>query len=393
MALRKRRHLFDAISSLRFDLVKHLTYRSLRRQIGMLLLVGLFSSNASPQSSTRPAIESVSVQLDNDVLLFGQENEDRNYTMGLAVSLTGPWVRDTRLNAPRRWLQRRVGFIQPEDQAYDPALSNYQMQFGISAFTPDQLEIAGPIPEDRPYANIHYLITSEQHVRSDRSAAITSELSIGILGLNTANWFQTRWHQFLRDDTDERPFDPQGWHLEISEGGEPTARYTVSVQHRLKDERWYDLQYSAEGSVGYYTNAAARAAFRVGRRASPWWSFRAAPIRENQVAVNTAFDGTAPSENFRRWELFGWAGVGITAWAYNALLQGQFRDSPVTVSSSDVERLVGEIQYGVTGGFAAGRWWHSLTYAHARRSPEFETSLRRSHSWGGLYYTVRRAYR
>ena len=193
----------------------------------------------------------------------------------------------------------------------------------------------------------------------------------------------------MQDSPDEPPFPPEGWHNQISDGGELTARYTVRWQKQLLDPKWKgraDLQLIGEGSLGYHTNVATGAALRVGKIVSPWWQFSIEP-----VPAGIGIEPETGCRNARnRGELYGWTGVMGRAWGYNVLLQGQFEDSIVTVPTDRLERFVYDYSAGVTGGRCLRNHWHRLTLSFSRRSPEFDGPLRRYHSWGGIYYSFAR---
>ena len=72
---------------------------------------------------------------------------------------------------------------------------------------------------------------------------------------------------------------------------------------------------------------------------------------------------------------------------YNALLQGLFRHSEVTVSSDNMERLVAEYWFGVTREFAKKYYASFFIRGH---SNEFKGPDARSAVWGGLIFS--RAY-
>lgn len=346
---------------------------------------------AQDAPSDRKSGSTYSVFLDNDVLLFGADNEDRNYTMGLALDASGPWIADSPLSAPRRWADRLLGA-----QSLHEALRGgdgevaHGLQLGVTAFTPDRLDIAEPQPDDRPYASLLYFIGRQQSVNPAQTHAFTSELSLGVLGLSIADWFQSWLHEKMQESPGDTPFIPQGWHLQISDGGEPTARYGARWQRLIGCHRLADAQWVGELHAGYYTNAAAGAAVRIGRIRSPWYGFNATPIGERHM-LNFASSAAADpcrSGSAGDSEVYVWSGAMARAWVYNVLLRGQFRDAPVTVSSGRLRRLVAEYQVGITATFVTRRTRQSLTYAYARRSPEFGGPQRRYHSWGGLYYSL-----
>ena len=170
------------------------------------------------------------------------------------------------------------------------------MEFGISAFTPDDIRSAEPQYDDRPYASILYLTSRKQTVSSDARSAMTSELALGVLGLSIADAVQTSIHEQLQDYPGDTPYSPNGWHLQVSDGGEPTFRYSLAWQDLLADTGYFDLQWIRQANVGYYTNAAVGAAFRVGAIESPWWAFSSAPISESVLALSNARPDEAAPE-------------------------------------------------------------------------------------------------
>lgn len=347
---------------------------------------------------TEPCHSGFAVYLDNDVLLFDQDDdEDRNYTMGLSFQSSGRWIETRGLAKPLYWLDSLPPFKQllPSYAAVDkqPRVISHAMELGNVAFTPDNLRLARPIPNDRPYASLLFLDTRWQAVEpNEKMSAFTTELSIGVLGLSISEQFQRWLHKKLQDSPTEPPFPPRGWDNQISDGGEPTARYTMRWQRAAIANDHIDFQWIGEGNLGYHTNVGGGAALRVGWIASDWWQFEAAPIQPGAAAakptVTRADRGPGCNRRSRDFELFAWAGSMVRLWGYNVLLQGQFRDSPVTVDASDVERVVYNYSAGTTAGACFGDNWHGLTVAYARRSPEFDGPMRRYHSWGGIYYSI-----
>ena len=88
------------------------------------------------------------VYADNDVLSFF--NIDQDYTGGLAVTLSGSRATDYffSLNGPLRQLNRLTrfqGMSEPEG-----SFQLHSVEFGFSAFTPDDIETSEAIPDDHP---------------------------------------------------------------------------------------------------------------------------------------------------------------------------------------------------------------------------------------------------
>lgn len=377
----------------------------------LVLCAPLAAAECKDEAALERCCTSFSFFLDNDVFLFNQaRDEDRNYTMGVSLQWSGRWIRERGLAKPLYWVNALAPFrwITP-DYANSP-VRFHSLEFGNVAFTPDRLNTRQPIFNDRPYASLLFLDTSVQVVNNEGDAAFTRELSIGMLGLSISERFQRWLHKKVQDSPAEPPFPPEGWDNQISDGGEPTARYVARWQwaplikpHRL------DFQWIAEGNIGYYTNVGGGAALRIGRIHSPWWQFNAAPISESgframsdppSATVSATASAPVASESAAsrgsscassaegRYELYGWGGSMARVWGYNVLLQGQLRDSVVTVPARNVERLVYEYSVGATAGACLGNRWHRVTVIYARRSPEFDGPLRRYHSWGGIYYSA-----
>ncbi len=350
------------------------------------------------EASAEPASEEFagfSLFFENDIL-FPEQNEDRDYTMGVILQFDGEFVNSRQLNIVHTGLDSLLSVDRLHDRTANGSGSAYSLQVGITAYTPDRIEDPEPIYDDRPYSSLLFGLTRRQTVDEGGNFALTSELSMGVLGLKIAENVQTWIHERMQDFPGDDPQTPRGWDNQISDGGELTARYRLAGQWLISCTREFDLQAHGEGNIGYYTNAGAGLSARFGKIISPWWNFSAAPIKESSLLSSqptTNPPGKCPSRDLSsKWELYGWAGADVTYWLYNVLLQGQFRESPVTISSSDLERSIGDYKYGLTGGFVSGDLWWNLTYARTRRTAEFKGPNRRSHSWGGIYLSISKSY-
>lgn len=345
-----------------------------------------------------PRFSSLSVFLDNDVFIdgplkftpievFNDLNEDRNYTMGLSLQLSGSWVGGTGLFWPLQQLDHFTGvdalhtreaFItrgpdmdaNKRDRIIKGTNRSHSFTIGQTAFTPDSLNTPDPLDDDRPYASM--FIFSSKRSTAGPYRSHKSELTVGLLGLGITRHVQTWIHTKLRGDGN-KPYDPEGWHHQVSDGFEPTARYAVSGQWLLAQSNWHDLTGSLESSLGYYTNLGSSLRFRLGRINSYYWAFNDDP--------NGTFDQALRP---RDWELYAWGSIRSRLWAYDVLLQGGFRDSDVTVATRDIERVV------VDGRFGLNLTVHRVsltTVMVAGRTPEFRGDRSRSHFWGGFYFT------
>ena len=300
-------------------------------------------------------------------------NDDRNYTMGLGGTLTGAKFSRGILSNVRNWFDGKFKLYTRSSSP--PIESIHGLDFGITAFTPGELEERAPIKGDRPYASLVYISSSKFKAYND-DHTIKSKFVIGILGIDIAKAVQRTLHNRAGFSNE----DPLGWDNQISEGGELTALYSVERTNLwLKDDipstlNW-DISYSLQGNIGYYTDAAAGADFRFGRIISPYYAHNANPLS----IYNHGNCHRCLGQNN-----YVFISYRARLVAYNALLQGQVRDSKVTFSGSEIERLLHEAAVGWT--FNISKAWQ-LTYALSYKSKEYKGSEEREHWFGGLYLT------
>jgi hypothetical protein len=314
---------------------------------------------------------------DNDVMSFADRDSD--YTAGVAVTFAGSRVAEwpITLDRPASWLDPLV----PMHEDLGTVQPLHAMQVGLIAFTPEDLDISEPILDDRPYASLLFLSNSRVFVTDPWHPAYETSFTVGVLGLDLAGDLQHAFHSALNVGE-----TPKGWDNQISEGGEPTVRATWARQALLgsrsrEGAAGRELKWRVEGSVGYLTEASIALSGRWGRINTPWWSV--APERADYVSQLAPVLGAPMRKGVR--ELYLWAGLKTRVRAYNAFLQGQFRDSVVTVPSSKVERLIGEAWLGVTWQIARAC---RLSYVARYQTPEVENGpAGRGLLWAGLLIT------
>ena len=315
------------------------------------------------------------VTLDND--LFSGLGNDRDYTGGFSVTLHGQRARHLPLSVDRalKWLDAKTRFntLYP-----DTAASQYHsMQFGVLLFTPEDITTSEPINDDRPYANLIYVANSQYSVNFDETTVHQSTLTVGFLGTGIGETLQGGSHSIVGTEK------TQGYDNQISDGGEPTLRYAVArhklLSSGLVSSRNRDLKLSVAGSVGYLTEASVGISGRWGRLASPWWvstseygDYSAQPFRHTE---NRSLGVGRSKERYIS------AGVKLRLRAYNAFLQGQFRDSAVTFDSSDINHLLLESWAGYTTSIGKGR----VSYLVRFQTAEIKHGIGARHSvWAGI---------
>jgi len=314
-----------------------------------------------------------SLYVDQDFFIPGR-NEDRDYTMGFALELFWKQIPEEidYLDRAITWLDRNAtgGLLA---KSISPTMRSIAL--GSVNFTPDDLAASAPVPDDRPYASLLFVSGKQMFESSNKDWVVGSELQVGLLGLGIARSVQTKMHGYTRSLTGEdTPVDPKGWSHQISDGGELTFRYRQSFGKELFKNSVVDLAWTADASVGYQTNASLGFQIRTGHRNSAFWTLPYDPVNRGNFVPSTAGD-----------ELYLWTAYRGRGILYDALLQGQFRDSDLTFSSGEIKRIVHEAGIGVTAAWKPVQVTLSLNY----KSAELEGQAARSHYWGGAYFIFR----
>lgn len=312
------------------------------------------------------------VSIDNDALTGA--TDDRDYTGGVSAALAGPAAR--RYAAPGHraldWLDRHSGAARLH-RSSRAAFQQDGVQLGLLIFTPDDIANPDLIRADRPYANLLFLEHSHYGADSERRVMHESTFAVGVIGSRFVAGLHKELHELAGDA------EPRGYHYQISNGGELTARYSFARHALLAagggSGRRYDVYYSLGAGAGYLTEAVGSLGLRWGTLGSPWWTGMHAGSYGIAGAASR-FDGHGVSDSS-----YLWAGLTLRARFYNALLQGQFRSSALTVDAADLERFVLEAGVGFTKDFGA----LELTYALRLQSPEVASGpAARQVAWAGI---------
>lgn len=310
----------------------------------------------------------IGVYFDQDLLL-PVVNEDRDYTMGVALEFFHEGEGIYPLDKAAAWLGTQLGVHNKSD--------NIQRSYMLGAinYTPDDLSIATPIAGDRPYSSVIFL--SNKRVRASGKKAVGVEAQVGVLGTYVSREAQSTFHRWWRDaNNSTEPVDPKGWRNQISAGGEPTVRFRVAKTTLFAEEPGlWDIAYAWDATVGYQTNASFGLTARGGHIASSFWTVPFDPINRGNFV---------PSLGGEEW--YVWGAYRARVIGYDALLQGQFRDSALTYDAGDISRLVHEGGMGLT---VAWRFLQLTTAANFKTNELKTGRADRTHWWGGTYLTVR----
>jgi hypothetical protein len=306
-----------------------------------LLFVVEQASAAFSGGYLEPVNSGWSLHVDNDLLSGARR--DRDYTGGLALSLSGsrvirhPWS----LEPLRDWIDQRLP--RKQHSVNRQQFSLHSLEFGFTLFTPEDIDLAEPQPDEHPFASLFFLASSQQRVFPQKKTSLQSTLTLGFLGLPWAEDVQSGIHDLTGG------VKPQGWQHQISAGGELTAKYSLGLQKTLllgsnSFGFGYEFKTTAEVNIGYVTDVASGFNWRWGRLNKPWWTFN--PHQAEYISLGAPANVVVAGQV--RSEAFVYAGGSISYRLYNAFLQGQFRDSAVSFNRSDLQDWVAEAWLGVS---------------------------------------------
>lgn len=305
-----------------------------------------------------------SVSLENDLLAGGAR--DKDFTYGLNFVHRG--------ERSRNWLPNPTALHARMDSAlgfHKPAglqLRGHSFELGLYGFTPEDISQAQVIEDDRPYASLVYATSTHNSVDVESDTALSSSLSIGILGLDAVGELQNGLHEAVDGK------QAQGWDTQISDGGEPTFRYAVGKHRLLQSEaEGFEAKTSVHVSLGYITETSYSLSFRKGQLNSRWWEF---DPELTLYGENSALANSGASERYF------WGGIALKARAYNSFLQGQFRESLHSYNFSGLRHVLLEAWAGYTVSFAQHYRFSYLLRAHS--SEIRDGAGDRNLVWGGV---------
>lgn len=341
----------------------------------LLALLVLATPTSAQQffDQQEPLKTGFALHIDND--LFAGNDLDKDYTGGMAVTFSGRQAVTSSFSVDK--VRSRLDRLTRFNRLYNSnqTLKQHALEAGFALFTPSDLSIEAPQLEEHPYASLFFLANSQQVVVPNRQMAFSSVFIIGALGLDLAEDVHASTH----DATGSSP--PKGWDNQISSGGELTARYSLGVQKLVAQTRLpfnlrSELKLAAEGNIGFTTGAGVGFSARIGRIHTPWWGFN--PQQSEYVSQGSPIAKNYSGRNSS--DLFLYFGANVSHQFYNAILQGQFKDSAVTYSSDEINSLNTELWVGVS--HQATRSWNVGGFIRSK-SAELKNADGDA-LWGGL---------
>ncbi len=320
------------------------------------ILLRLVLAASAPVSASAsddlPDRGSIAFVFENDVFV----GTDRNYTNGLLLS----YLSDVR---PQDALTSRIARALPGRE--EPVATRFGVSLGHSIYTPEDISVATPLPDQHPYAGWLYLGTSLVVERAGHLDAMS--LQVGIVGpAAQGEWAQKKVHELV--DTTE----PRGWNNQLK--NEPGVVATWDRIWRLAVPRasWgrvgVDVLPSVSLSAGnVLTQAAIGTTIRIGTDLADDFG----PVR-----IGPSLAGAGLRKRYPK--VGGYLYMGGSG---RAVAQNIFLDGNTTRRSQSVERrvLVAEGQAGLVLHYERYR----VAFSGVVRSREFETQ-RTTQAFGAI---------
>jgi lipid A 3-O-deacylase len=235
----------------------------------------------------------------------------------------------------------------------DGASNHFGLFVGQNLYTPRDITIAAPQPNDRPWAAWLYIGAVAQSVKDDRLHTV--EFDLGVVGPPALGEpVQTFFHDLV-----DAP-EPKGWDNQIS--GEPGFMLAYLHKRRYGDSNGLQFVPHAGVTLGtIMTLARAGGLLRVGQNMT---GFGPDSIEPGGAMLKNA-RRQQDEGRYQSWEWFAFAGVDGRLVAHNIFVDGSlFRDGPSIASNSKV--------YDITAGLSARIDKLRLSVTRIKRSEEFD---------------------
>lgn len=285
-------------------------------------------------------------------------NKDRNYTLGFHFS-----------NFNSKWnsiFSKTLKIPKAENN-----LLPSEFSLDVVAFTPNIISKEEIQYNDRPYSNVLFLSLKRHGLNKENTEYYSKTLYVGLLGSGIANYFQTAIHRAMGS------VEPEGWHNQISDGGEPTILYTRKRMNLLPfNTRLFQMYHGYTYNLFYITGITYNLGFRFGCFNKESWSddmsnfVGSASTKKNRVTLKK-----------RKKEVYLYANLNTNLNIYNASLHGQFRETNYRLPYSKTGFLTIDTSLGLA--FSLGK--AILSVYHKLRSPEiWDVNYKYWHNWGGI---------
>lgn len=302
------------------------------------------AADAAPEKPLDLRGSEIQIFIENDS--FG--GSDQYYTNGIKIG--GGIPADKVIGLFSRPPNALLDFIS------DGGSNHFGLFIGQNLYTPKDITIAAPQPNDRPWAAWAYIGAVAQSVKDDRLHTV--EFDLGFVGAPALGKpVQTFWHDYIVDAP-----EPQGWGNQIR--AEPGLMLAYVHKRRYGPSTGVQVVPHVGASVGnIMTLVRAGGIVRFGQNMTGFGPDGIEP--GGAMLKNTRSQQDAGRR--QSWEWFAFAGVDGRFVPYNIFLDGSlFRSGPSITRNDTV--------YDITGGLSARIDKIRLSVTRVKRSEEFDGS-------------------
>jgi len=375
----------------------------MRKSIFAIALIMFYSPGHSQISYRDSALHYTSIGIfgDQDLFVdFLNLDEDRNYTMGVGFFYSSDCLRKSWMTLPIRWISKTLyPKLDPAYQQAERKPFTYALMLANGTFTPDDLRSYDVIPNDRPYGNVTSFQQTVNRVVEDRNGSgkfvkHSASFGIGLIGTQISRIVQSKIHSWFNENDTKPPYTPRGWPHQVSNGGELTFLLTRSSEKLLttknvlndRSSMWFgEIKHGWKYSVGYYTGVEYDVNMRIGLLDPNNWTYDMNPLNDHNKDARSV---PWMYQKQTKPEVYLVAGGRPVFMLYNALLNGQFRKSDLTIDFYHTRHIFFQWDLGIAGKIPLGSnaaldlKWRVLS----GRTAEFKLPGRdpRTHYWGGF---------
>ncbi len=309
---------------------------------GFIFLLSPFTAaadEAEPPIERNPGAWSLTSEND----LFG--GTDRNYSNGIRIERVSP---ANKVTPALDWVANRIPYL-------DLDRTELRQGFALAhtIYTPEDITLVDPDPEDRPYAGWLYFAGTVVATTDDIQDVL--QVNLGIVGPSASGKFvQENWHDLID------AVEPRGWESQLKD--EPGIEI---IAQRTKRFDGPDLPFNLNSELAVHGGAAlgnVRTYAMTGATARIGWDLSAdfGPPR-----IRPALAGAGVFDPNQSWGGYLFAGFEGRVVGRDIFLDGNlWRDGPRVSGRRD---LVGDMQAGIAMNF--GEVQLAFTYVH--RTEEF----------------------
>lgn len=319
----------------------------------MMAMVGVSMADAqtpAPLEQRDPLTVRMYWENDGGPMRFDTAS-DRYYTNGAAMSITHQpqWAADL---APHM----------PFADAFGPAKTGAGYVAGQLMFTPDDINTAALVPDERPYAG--YLYGGVFWQRANANTLDHFEFNLGLVGTSSgADELQDYIHALVSTD------EPLGWGNQLHD--EVTFQFHLRKKWRSEIGR---VEWANHEMVMQLIPQAGAAVGTVQRHLEGAATLRFGANLPDDFGPSHIGDmPTAPGSMSRGLSAYAFARVGMRIVEHNLFIEGNtWRSS----HGRQAEVWVGDITMGASVGYHSDPWAVDLTWSHTWRTHEFEGQKR-----------------